>query len=108
MLTCWLQLWKHGLFKIPAETASLLLQILSDTSYTGDKLEEVQYTPTCHTCLRVLTAPFTLQQRGFLKSMLVVERKLRNRGSAKGQLRYCTACDVYKPDRTHHCRICGK
>ena len=32
---------------------------------------------------------------------LGVERKL------DGRHRFCRICGVYKPDRAHHCRICG-
>ena len=35
---------------------------------------------------------------------------LRTRGRKRDgeSLRYCRVCKVYKPDRAHHCRVCGK
>lgn len=38
-----------------------------------------------------------------IKVLLVVERKQTN-----GKLRECLTCRLYKPDRSHHCRMCGR
>mmetsp|Transcript_28313 Transcript_28313/g.39367 ORF Transcript_28313/g.39367 Transcript_28313/m.39367 type:complete len:338 (+) Transcript_28313:86-1099(+) len=38
-----------------------------------------------------------------LSGMIVVERKKK-----LGSHRFCSFCTLYKPDRTHHCRLCGK
>mmetsp|Transcript_42134 Transcript_42134/g.82766 ORF Transcript_42134/g.82766 Transcript_42134/m.82766 type:complete len:332 (-) Transcript_42134:146-1141(-) len=40
--------------------------------------------------------------QAFVKAFPVVERKAKN-----GQQRYCETCCLYKPDRSHHCRVCG-
>jgi hypothetical protein len=39
----------------------------------------------------------------FLRELPVVERKQKN-----GQYRRCDGCEVFKPDRCHHCSICGQ
>jgi len=44
-----------------------------------------------------------LQNRDFIINLPVVERKKKDT-----QYRYCATCEIYKPDRTHHCRICQR
>jgi len=39
----------------------------------------------------------------WLKSIVILERKKQY-----GYYRHCSACNLYKPDRTHHCRICDR
>mmetsp|Transcript_22284 Transcript_22284/g.31160 ORF Transcript_22284/g.31160 Transcript_22284/m.31160 type:complete len:348 (+) Transcript_22284:148-1191(+) len=39
----------------------------------------------------------------FLRAMGIVERKRRF-----GYHRHCSTCSLYKPDRTHHCRVCKR
>ncbi len=51
-----------------------------------------------------MPAPSRLQEEAFLKSLPVVERKMKEKG--KGKLRFCQECLMYKPDRTHHCKHC--
>ena len=80
----YLQLWREGKFPITRAQEDRLYTIINDHSYTGEKLEA---------------------EKAFLKSMAVVERKLKNKGA---KYRYCSTCDMYKPDRTHHCRICNR
>ncbi len=41
--------------------------------------------------------------RALLQVMPVVERKKKY-----GYHRHCSACNLYKPDRTHHCRVCDR
>jgi len=38
-----------------------------------------------------------------VRSLPVVERKKKD-----AQYRFCTSCNIYKPDRAHHCRICDR
>lgn len=38
-----------------------------------------------------------------LRNIPVVERKKKY-----GYHRHCSACNLYKPDRTHHCRVCDR
>jgi len=47
-----------------------------------------------------LTDKFTI---AWLKSIVILERKKQY-----GYYRHCAACNLYKPDRTHHCRICDR
>lgn len=47
--------------------------------------------------------PISPEDIEMLRSLLVVERKQKN-----GKLRECLTCRMYKPDRSHHCRICGR
>jgi len=49
--------------------------------------------------------PFSDAQVEFVRSLPVVERKRTN---AKETYRFCKTCVHYKPDRTHHCRICQR
>merc|ERR1712150_4795 len=44
----------------------------------------------------------TASDRKLIKSIIIVERKKRS-----GKLRKCFMCKMYKPDRTHHCRVCN-
>ncbi len=39
----------------------------------------------------------------WLKSIVILERKKQF-----GYKRHCTSCQLFKPDRTHHCRICDR
>jgi len=39
----------------------------------------------------------------FLRGLPVVERKQKN-----GQHRFCAECGLFKPDRCHHCSVCGQ
>mmetsp|Transcript_32312 Transcript_32312/g.78645 ORF Transcript_32312/g.78645 Transcript_32312/m.78645 type:complete len:355 (-) Transcript_32312:282-1346(-) len=50
-----------------------------------------------------LTAAISAEFRALVRGMVVVERKKK-----LGLHRFCSFCTLYKPDRTHHCRICGK
>jgi len=43
-----------------------------------------------------------LKERDFIINLPVVERKKTS------QYRLCTRCEIYKPDRTHHCRVCDR
>lgn len=62
---------------------------------------------TSHDERRVRTIITTLKYRltkydiRFVRSLPVVERKQKN-----GKYRKCADCNVYKPDRCHHCRTC--
>mmetsp|Transcript_12115 Transcript_12115/g.22093 ORF Transcript_12115/g.22093 Transcript_12115/m.22093 type:complete len:350 (-) Transcript_12115:326-1375(-) len=75
-----LNLWRDGLFQINTETEETIKRIVSTL---GMKLTD--------------------DLRDLVRSMIVVERKKRF-----GFHRFCSFCTLYKPDRTHHCRICGK
>lgn len=48
-----------------------------------------------------------MQARPFLKSLPVVERKMKA-GKSGANMRYCSTCEMFKPDRAHHCRICNQ
>eukprot|EP01006_Ploeotia_vitrea_P034441 TRINITY_DN65753_c6_g2_i1.p1 TRINITY_DN65753_c6_g2~~TRINITY_DN65753_c6_g2_i1.p1 ORF type:complete len:339 (+),score=170.02 TRINITY_DN65753_c6_g2_i1:49-1065(+) len=75
------RLWKNAEFGIRMADEEHVREMMDPKSgYTGAKLEA---------------------EREFLKSLPVVERKQKN-----GSFRYCSRCELYKPDRCHHCRIC--
>lgn len=38
-----------------------------------------------------------------VKSLPVVERKKKD-----AQYRFCSTCNIFKPDRAHHCRVCDR
>lgn len=77
--------WREGKFGISRVDEDRIYEIINDMeTYKGDAL---------------------LREQAFLKSLPVVERKLKNKGA---KYRYCSTCDLYKPDRTHHCRICNR
>ena len=44
----------------------------------------------------------TLEQLAVLKDLPVAMR------SIQGEVRYCSECSHVKPDRTHHCSVCGQ
>jgi len=81
--------WQFNSFNIPAWKEERLMSIIADTSYTGEKLK---------------------LETAFLKSLPVVERKLKDKKNEKGtdKLRKCDECNQYKPDRTHHCKHCKR
>lgn len=72
--------WKSALFNIPPDRDQEFLAVLENT----DK------------------EPQSTLIRDLVLLMPVVERK------KNGQYRFCAVCDVYKPDRAHHCKICNK
>jgi len=73
------QLWKDASFGIsPADEEKFKL-ILNDESIDLSKYTE------------------------FIINLPVVERKKKD-----NHYRFCTQCEMYKPDRTHHCRVCNK
>jgi hypothetical protein len=74
-------IWRSGRFHISKHDEERLAAILSDRTLTPEQLYE---------------------QKAFIQSMPVVERK------KNAELRMCKECQMYKPDRTHHCKICGE
>ena len=44
----------------------------------------------------------TLEQLAVSKDLPVAMR------SIQGEVRYCSECSHVKPDRTHHCSVCGQ
>jgi DHHC palmitoyltransferase len=87
--------WKYGheLKKLGENAKALLRKVLimrgadGKFFYTGTVLEQFQQ---------------------FLKSLPVIERKLKlKKNPVELQLRYCSTCKLFKPDRTHHCSICN-
>lgn len=45
----------------------------------------------------------TDEDRDVIRQLPVVERKQQS-----GKFRYCKLCCTFKPDRTHHCSMCGR
>mmetsp|Transcript_19965 Transcript_19965/g.38690 ORF Transcript_19965/g.38690 Transcript_19965/m.38690 type:complete len:339 (-) Transcript_19965:169-1185(-) len=71
--------WRDGNFKVLHSTEATLKQVVSSLDVTlGDDIRQL------------------------VRNMIVVERKKKF-----GFHRFCSFCTLYKPDRTHHCRICG-
>ncbi|GAB5369523.1 hypothetical protein AAMO2058_001412000 [Amorphochlora amoebiformis] len=72
--------WRDGNFNILKETETTIQRIVSSLEGTlGEKV------------------------RLLVQNMVVVERKKKY-----GYHRFCSFCTLYKPDRTHHCRICSQ
>jgi len=47
--------------------------------------------------------PDSKENVDLVRSLPVVERKKKD-----AQYRYCSTCNIYKPDRAHHCRVCDR
>lgn len=76
--------WKNGQFDIPQQDEDKLRDILCDLNMPEDKIK---------------------QERAFIQSIPVIERKLKG---AVPEKRFCNKCRLYKPDRTHHCKLCQR
>jgi len=74
-----LLIWKEAAFKIDPRDEERFRNILNDESFD-------------------ITQPDVVE---FIMTLPVVERKKKDT-----QYRFCAQCESYKPDRTHHCRIC--
>eukprot|EP00457_Paulinella_chromatophora_P006569 gb/GEZN01006588.1/.p1 GENE.gb/GEZN01006588.1/~~gb/GEZN01006588.1/.p1 ORF type:complete len:409 (-),score=14.06 gb/GEZN01006588.1/:339-1565(-) len=49
-----------------------------------------------------------VDMRYFIKSFPLIERKFgKKRLNAKNGIRECKYCQMYKPDRSHHCKTCN-
>mmetsp|Transcript_34925 Transcript_34925/g.48773 ORF Transcript_34925/g.48773 Transcript_34925/m.48773 type:complete len:356 (+) Transcript_34925:81-1148(+) len=72
--------WRDGHFRIDLQTEDTIKKIMATIGMKiGDSVKDI------------------------VRAMVVVERKKKY-----GSHRFCGFCTLYKPDRTHHCRICGK
>lgn len=47
-------------------------------------------------------SPTDIHNAQFLRNQSVIERKAK-----KGAKRWCRTCERFKPDRSHHCSVCG-
>lgn len=74
------RMWRHGEFGITKTEEVRVRRIISNP----DK-------------------PMTPQLVEFVRGIPVIERKKKY-----GLYRFCASCALYKPDRTHHCRICER
>jgi len=75
------QRWIKAEFGITEETEKRFAALLADPDSEPDRSDNV----------------------ALVKSLPVVERKKKD-----AMYRFCTTCNIYKPDRAHHCRMCDR
>jgi len=88
--------WLSGTFTIAKDDEEQLIKLLENTSLTEAEIE---------------------RERAFFQKFPVLERKLDQNNlskdktkvsEAKFNRRFCKKCQLFKPDRAHHCSICNK
>lgn len=72
--------WKEGDFVILERHNALIRDLIND-----------------------LHMPITDEAKQVIRQLPVVERKQQS-----GKFRFCKLCTSFKPDRSHHCNVCGK
>ncbi len=46
--------------------------------------------------------------QAFIRTMILVERKKDSANPNHGLKRHCKSCQIFKPDRAHHCKVCNQ
>lgn len=72
--------WRDGSFKVSEEVEAIVKNAVANLDVSLDAA-----------------------LKAMVKNMIVVERKKKY-----GSHRYCSFCTLFKPDRAHHCRMCGQ